>query len=62
MVKKVNSLLVRKKVSNNQECMAKYTELTKTEYSLLLYKNLQVKEYFTCLFKEYGLLLIILKV
>jgi len=60
MSQKVNAALFRRSL-RNYEWNYKYVKLNKEESSFLLYKNVEIKNYFYNLFKSYGLLIITFK-
>ena len=59
MAQKVNAVLFRR--SLNYEWDYKSINLTKEEYSSILYKNLEIKKYFHNLFEIYGFSILTLK-
>ena len=60
MSQKVNAALFRRSLQNS-ESNYKYIKLNKEESSFLLYKNVEIKNYFYNLFKSYGLLILVFK-
>ena len=60
MSQKVNAVLFRRSLRNS-ESNYKYIKLNKEESSFLLYKNVEIKNYFYNLFKSYGLLILTFK-